>query len=1297
MAVDVTVDKAGNVYVTGYSTNLPFGADYLTIKYNAAGAKIWEARYNGPGNVDDRAVAIAVDDAGHVYVTGTSWGGSSDYDYATVKYNSDGMEQWVARYNGPENFFDEATDLAVDGAGNVYVNGRNWKRNSHYDYATIKYNSAGMQQWVARFNGPNVFSNEGTKLAVDRAGNVYIVGLTTGIGIDFATIKYNSAGVQQWLTRYNGTGNGFDAATAVTVDSSGNVYVTGWSTGIGTNADFATIKYNSAGVQQWVARYNGPDNGFDLPLALAVDMAGNVYVSGLFNVVVKYNSAGVQEWVVQTGNSILAPDVAVDAAGNIYVTGSNNGDYVTLKYNGAGVQQWIARFEAAGIPAALALDAAGNVFVTGRSTIFGPGRTGSDYATVKYSGFGVEQWNALYNGPGSSLDQANDIAVDAAGNIYVTGSSGSANTERDYLTIKYNAAGEQQWTARYNGARGFSDDAYAIAVDSLGNVYVTGASWGPVIGTGTEYATIKYNNAGLQQWVARYDTPGFDTPTDLAVDAAGNVYVTGRSFSGIDDYATIKYNSAGVQQWVARYDGPANSSDAASALAVDDAGNVYVTGSSTGSGTGTDYATIKYNAAGVEQWVARYNGPANLSDAATALTVDTAGNVYVTGWSTGSATDRDYTTIKYNAAGVEQWVARYNGLGNSSDQAVACVVDKMGNLHVTGWSVGSGLTGADYVTIKYNIAGGQQWVARYNGPGNYFDEATDLALDAAGNVYVTGWSWGPDRSYNFATVKYNAIGAEQWVARNTGPGGTFDRATALAVDLAGNVYVTGQSSGLGWNVYTTIRYIPPAPPSPTLVTPSNGANNQPATLKLSWNAAPDARTYHLQVSTSSVFATTVVDDSTLTITSREIGPLANKTTYYWRVNARNVGGISAWSSVWSFTTIVAAPSVPVLAAPADSAVNQSTTLTLRWNPVTDAETYRLQLATNSDFSTTVVDDSTITTNFRQVGPLTHEMTYYWRVRAKNIAGASNWSNVWSFTTVIAPPAAPALASPMDKAINQPPTLTLSWSPATRAETYRLQVSTNSDFATTVVDDSTLTITSREVGPLANNTAYYWRVRAKNIGGFSAWSKTWRFTTIIQLPSQVLLLLPGQAAILPSGNVQFSWRQSQPAISRYWFEIAADSAMTNSVIDSTLAATDTTKTVLDLNNKQTYWWRVRAGNAAGWGAFSEQRRFSIDVPVSVEETESPPAEFSLRQNYPNPFNPSTAINYELPKQAEVKLDIYDLQGRRIRTLVNQRQPAGRYTITWDGRNEQGEVVTSGVYIYQLRAGNFVQTRRMALVR
>lgn len=104
-----------------------------------------------------------------------------------------------------------------------------------------------------------------------------------------------------------------------------------------------------------------------------------------------------------------------------------------------------------------------------------------------------------------------------------------------------------------------------------------------------------------------------------------------------------------------------------------------------------------------------------------------------------------------------------------------------------------------------------------------------------------------------------------------------------------------------------------------------------------------------------------------------------------------------------------------------------------------------------------------------------------------------------------------------------------------------------------------------------------------------------------------------------------------------------------------------------------------------------------VQERADELPKLPTMFELGDNYPELFNPSTTIPYALPYAAEVKLMVFDMLGRRVRTLVDQRQQAGRYAITWDGRNEHGQPVTSGVFIYQIRAGSFVQSRRMVLMR
>lgn len=196
----------------------------------------------------------------------------------------------------------------------------------------------------------------------------------------------------------------------------------------------------------------------------------------------------------------------------------------------------------------------------------------------------------------------------------------------------------------------------------------------------------------------------------------------------------------------------------------------------------------------------------------------------------------------------------------------------------------------------------------------------------------------------------------------------------------------------------------------------------------------------------------------------------------------------------------------------------------------------------------------------------------------------------------------------------------------------------------------------------------------------------------QLPNQVTLISPPNDTIIETDSVQFIWQRSQPAVDRYWFEIATDASMANAVIDSTLMAADTVKVVRELLNTQTYWWRVRAGDAAGWGLFSEQRRFDVDIPTSVHADDQIPVDFSLSQNYPNPFNPSTTIEYTLPKSTEVKLIIYDVGGKEIVTLVRDQQPAGGHQVRFEATG-----LASGLYFYRLETREFVQTKKLTLLK
>ena len=132
------LDDSGNVYISGYTTETASGEDFTTIKYNSAGVQQWLQSYNGPGNAGDEVNSCTIDSSGNVYITGYSKGNGTDYDYATIKYSSAGAQLWVERYNGPTGNVDEPKSIAVDGSGFVYVSGRS-RSATGFDIATIKY------------------------------------------------------------------------------------------------------------------------------------------------------------------------------------------------------------------------------------------------------------------------------------------------------------------------------------------------------------------------------------------------------------------------------------------------------------------------------------------------------------------------------------------------------------------------------------------------------------------------------------------------------------------------------------------------------------------------------------------------------------------------------------------------------------------------------------------------------------------------------------------------------------------------------------------------------------------------------------------------------------------------------------------------------------------------------------------------------------------------------------------------------------------------------------------------------
>jgi len=413
----------------------------------------WVARYDGPWHYIDEAVKVIADEQGYVYVTGSSYAQSSDRDYLTIKYDADGVELWTARFDGGANGQDITRDMALDAYGNVYVTGSvsTFSFDSTWDWGTVKYDAAGNQLWAAYYQGPLTYADHAYSLAVDSAQNVYVVGITDLSAYDetanFTTIKYDEAGNVVWNNTYDGGIHDEDRGKDIALDQEGNVCVVGYSMLESGHFGILTIKYNSAGARQWLTIYDG-DVDISLPLRLALDGNGNIHVA-----TAEFSSGA--------------------------------GDYFAIKYNPEGVQQWTTRYSSLigssndFFGGGLAVDEVGNAYLTGSTT----GADFDDMTTVKFNSAGELQWAASET-PGFGQD----VAVDGQGNVYATGGAGASYG--GFHTLKYDSVGQELWEMYYSYSSVNPQMAISIALDSSRNVFVTGQS--KTFPTNTDYATIKY-------------------------------------------------------------------------------------------------------------------------------------------------------------------------------------------------------------------------------------------------------------------------------------------------------------------------------------------------------------------------------------------------------------------------------------------------------------------------------------------------------------------------------------------------------------------------------------------------------------------------------------------------------------------------------------------------------------------------------------------------------------------------------------------------------------------------------------
>ena len=369
------------------------------------------------------------------------------------------------------------------------------------------------------------------------------------------------------------------------------------------------------------------------------------------------------------------------------------------------------------------------------------------------------------------------------------------------------------------------------------------------------------------------------------------------------------------------------------------------------------------------------------------------------------------------------------------------------------------------------LSGGWSTLVPVN-PSQYVGVSFEIYSTSSVNlsVYLMG---GPS-GVTFPTVKYGSIPNSQWTTV-TIPFSSLDPSnqtfTMLVIqDVSGKsvtYYIDNvKLSGLA---------------APLLALPANAATNVASPVSISWNPVSGATSCRIQVATDQHFSSVVEDTTVSSSDAITLAGLQPGTTYYWWVCAHEGAATSQWSSTWSFATL-APPAPPQLVSPVNGSTSKPLTDTLSWSASQNATHYQIELSTSSSFSSMIIDDSTVTSTSRATGALSAGTTYYWRAQAINTAGQSGWSSVCSFTTLTPVASVPTLFSPQNSSTNDPLIDTLSWAASSNASHYEVEVSTSSSFSSTIINDSTVTSTSRTTGTLSAGTTYYWRVQSFNTTG-----------------------------------------------------------------------------------------------------------------------------------------------------------------------------------------------------------------------
>ncbi|OBQ37069.1 MAG: hypothetical protein AN485_10105, partial [Anabaena sp. MDT14b] len=602
-------------------------------------------------------------------------------------------------------------------------------------------------------------------------GGILKLNLTSGytptIGTKFTVLTYGSATAKSFNTIQG-------------IDISSNLAFAPTSTGnnlilevVDQVKDLGTINFTNP---QSVTDFVGDTDLFDF-YRFNVTTASNVQVK-LTNL-----TANADVWLVDGLGRTIAQGVKTGTANEVFNWAVDTGTYYVKVFRPAAgnntnydlqvatsTAYWPVQFGTFGQEqnSGVSNDSVGSVFAAGYTNGAFAGNTNAgnyDGYITKYNPDGSPAWIKQFGTSGT--DYAMGTGNDNAGNVYAAGYTNGAFTgatnlgSNDGFITKYTAAGTLAWVKQFGTAA--DDTSVGISVDSNGNSYVIGKTYGAFAGNVTQGAydayIAKYDTNGTQTWIKQFGTNQDDEAIGVSLDSNDNIYVLGSTagafagntnVSGLDVFVS-KYNSSGTQAWVKQLGSSGNNYANINGISTDSTGNVFITGYTDGTFSGNtslgsyDGFVAKYSSTGTLAWVKQFGTTSD--DYSIASKTDSAGNTYVTGWTSGQLTGNtalggyDGFLAKYNTSGTRLWVKQFGT--NSNDYANGLSIDKLGNIYVSGWT--------EYGSFPtYTNQGGQDsYIALFDTNGNQLSipaipaAITVAATDASAAETATGITPNP--------------------------------------------------------------------------------------------------------------------------------------------------------------------------------------------------------------------------------------------------------------------------------------------------------------------------------------------------------------------------------------------------------------------------------------------------------------------------------------------------------------------------------------------------------------------------